>query len=136
MKHFKKKKKAAKGKKKSFYVKKLDQVFSIYIRKKYSDTFGMTRCYTCDKRGHYKDFQNGHYISRSFMSARWEEQNCRVQCVGCNLFKNGNYTEYAARLVRDLGPDELDRLNGLKKIIRQWTIPELEERIAYYKKLI
>ena len=136
MNHFKKKKKAAKGKKKSFYVKKLDEVFSIYIRKKYSDDFGMTSCYTCDKRGHYKDFQNGHYISRSYMAGRWEEQNCRVQCVGCNLFKNGNYTEYAARLVRDLGPDELDRLNSLKKIIRQWTIPELEERIAYYKKLI
>lgn len=135
--HFKKKKKSKpKSKPKGWYVKKLDEVFSVYIRKKYSDEFGMTRCYTCDKRGHYKDFQNGHYISRGFMAARWEEQNCRVQCVGCNVFKNGNYTEYAARLVRDLGPDELERLNALKKVIKQWTIKELEEKIAYYKGLI
>ena len=127
--------KQKKSKPKSFYVKKLDRIFSEYIRKKYADEWGMSRCYTCDAQKHWKELQNGHYISRAHMAGRWESQNCRPQCVSCNIFKNGNYTEYAARLVRDLGPDELERLNGLKKMVAQFSIEELKNKIEYYKKI-
>ena len=129
-------KKKPKAKLKGWYVKKLDQVFSIYIRKKYSDTFGMTTCYTCGKLAHYKDMQNGHYISRGHMATRWDESNCRPQCVGCNVFKNGNYVEYAHRLLQEIGEEGLNALMEKKKLIRQWTIKELEEKIAYYKSCI
>jgi len=133
--HFKKKKKA-KSKPKGYYVKKLDIVFSQYIRQKYADSFGMSRCYTCLKQAHWKDLQNGHYISRGHMNTRWDEENCRPQCVGCNVFKNGNYTEYAHRLLQEIGEDGLNALMEKKKLIRQWTVKELEEKIAYYKNLV
>ena len=126
-------KKKPKSKTKSFYVKKLDRLFSLYIRKKYADEWGMSSCFTCQKQFHYKDLQNGHYISRQYMAGRWEESNCRPQCVVCNVFKKGNYTEYAARLVRDRGAKELERLNKLKRTIKQWSIGELKSLIELYE---
>lgn len=128
-------KKKAKTKTKGYWVKKLDQVFSLYIRQKYSDHFGMTRCYTCDRQLHYKDLQNGHYISRGHMATRWGEDNCRPQCVACNVFRNGNYTEYSYRLLKEIGEEGVDALMKKKKEIRQWSIPELKEMIEKYTNL-
>lgn len=128
--------KKQKPKTKGYWVKKFDQVFSTFIRKKYADHFGMVGCYTCHVKKHYKDMQNGHYISRGHMTTRWDEENCRVQCVGCNVFRNGNYTEYSYRLLKEIGAKGLDKLMAKKKEIKQWSIKEIQEKIAYYEKLI
>lgn len=123
-----------KQKTKSYYVKKLDDVFSKYIRQKYADDFGMVTCYTCNKLAHYKDMQNGHFISRSVMALRWDEENCRVQCVSCNVFKCGNYIEYTLRLQKEIGKKAVDNLFKRKHEIKQWTIAELKKEIEKYKK--
>lgn len=125
-------KKKPKPKLKGWYVKKLDKVFSEWLRKSYANDFGMATCYTCGKFAHYKDLQCGHYISRGHMATRWDENNCRVQCPGCNVFKNGNYTEYAHRLLKEIGEEKLDALMEKKKEIKQWSIAELKEKIEYY----
>lgn len=125
-----------KTKTKSWYVAQLDRVFSLYIRKVYSNDFGMVMCYTCSKVGETKEMQCGHFISRSHMNTRWDEQNCRVQCVGCNIFKNGNYTEFSYRLLKEIGESGLDELMEKKNTIRQWGVQELKERITYYKNKI
>lgn len=129
-------KKKPKPKTKGYWVKKLDTAFSIYIRTKYADHFGLVPCYTCSVKKHYKDMQNGHYISRGHMATRWDEENVRVQCVGCNVFKNGNYTEYSYRLLKEIGAKGLDKLMAKKKEIKQWSVKEIQEKIAYYEKLI
>lgn len=125
-------KKKPKQKLKGWYVKKLDVVFSQYIRKSYANDFGMAVCYTCGKVAHYKDLQCGHFISRGHMATRWDEENCRVQCPGCNVFKNGNYTEYSYRLLKEIGEEKLDALMAKKKEIKQWSIAELKEKIEFY----
>lgn len=126
-----------KEKTKTWYIKKLDEDFSKYIRLKYADPFtGAVRCYTCDKLGHYKDFQNGHFISRSVKALRWSEDNCRVQCVGCNVFKNGNYIEYTVRMQREVGPDKVAELLARKNELKQWTIAELKKEREITKRKI
>lgn len=70
------------------------------------------------------------------MATRWDEENVRVQCVGCNVFKNGNYTEYSYRLLKEIGAKGLDKLMAKKKEIKQWSVKEIQEKIAYYEKLI
>lgn len=128
-----KKKTRIKNKPKSYWVKKLDTIFSIYLRKSYANDFGMSSCYTCNKQFHYKDLQCGHYIPRGNMNTRWDESNCRPQCMQCNVFKKGNYTEYSYRLLKECGEGELERLNTLKNTIKQWTTVELKEMIRKYK---
>ena len=85
--------KVAKGKKprtksKSLakYKKELDAIFSKYVRLVHADNDGMVSCYTCGKLKHWKSQQNGHFVSRQYLATRWEEDNCRVQCAGCNVF--------------------------------------------------
>lgn len=127
--------KKKKPKTKTWYKRELDRVFSIFIRQSYAVN-GYCSCYTCGKEGEIREMQNGHFIPRDYMSTRWDEANCRVQCPGCNVFKSGNYTEYSYRLLKEIGEKGMDELMQKKRLIKQWTIKELEEMIAKYKELI
>ncbi len=112
----------------TWYKKELDRVFSIYIRQRDKGV-----CFTCGNQKDWKYQQNGHYISRQHMNTRFDEENCHCQCVSCNVFKGGNMDEYALALIRKYGDVHLIILNARKNTIRKWSIPELQERIEYYK---
>lgn len=111
--------------------KKLDKVFSDYIRQRDGG-----RCYTCGSTQEWKYQQNGHFISRGKMSTRYDEQNCHCQCVSCNVFKNGNYPEYAAKLQDQYGDGIIKELNARGRAIKQFTVKELTELIEKYQKKI
>lgn len=115
--------------------KELDRVFSLYVRKKYADNFGIVKCYTCPKSGTVKELQNGHFVPRQYLSLRWSEDNCRPQCYACNMLYNGQPSAFAARLEAET-PGIVKELESRRKELRQWTIAELEEKISYYKKQI
>jgi len=111
----------------SYYLKALDAVFSTYIRTKYSKD-GLVKCFTCSKTAPIKQMQNGHYISRSVKILRWHEDNCRPQCIGCNIFKNGNLITYRENLVKEIGEEvvrfiEASRHTFLKPT-KEWMIAE------------
>lgn len=80
--------------------------------------------------------QNGHYISRSKLIHRFNEDNCRVQCVSCNVFKSGEVITYRERLVAEIGEDkvlEMERTrNDVFKVDASWY----EAKIEYYKQLV
>lgn len=124
-----------KAKTKTYYKKKLDAVFSKYIRQKYADSFGIVKCYTCPKAAPIAEMQNGHFVPRQYLSVRWSESNCRPQCYACNMLYNGQPSAFAIRLEAET-PGIVKELEKKRKEIRQWTIPELEEMIAKYQKLI
>jgi hypothetical protein len=99
--------------------KKLDTIFSIYIRLKYADEDLNVKCFTCDKVYHYKKIQNGHFYSRGILSLRWDEQNCRPQCYGCNIARSGNYIEYYKRLEKEIGKGGMDYLEYKRHQIKK-----------------
>ena len=66
--------------------KKLDVLFSQYIRRRNADHLGRVKCFTCGVEKHWKEQQAGHFQSRSHHSTRWDEVNVQVQCPKCNLF--------------------------------------------------
>lgn len=94
------KKKVKKPKIKSLK-KKLDEVFSKYIRQKYADMHGDCLCFTCGKKSPWQALQCGHFISRSYLATRFSEDNCRVQCWGCNGFGGGRLVEFANKLEKE-----------------------------------
>ena len=51
-------------------VKKLDTIFSIYIRRRYSKD-DISECVTCGKQDHWKSLQAGHFMSRKHYSTVW-----------------------------------------------------------------
>lgn len=96
--------------------KKLDRVFSKWVRYSAADRNGIAKCYTCGKLGEPKRMHASHYIDRTHKCTRWDERNVKAACVHCNTFKEGNKDEYALHLIRDYGSDILDELNRAK-----WT---------------
>lgn len=123
--------------KKSINLKdKLDKVFSLYIRLRDSDENGFCTCYTCGKVAHYKEMQNGHFWSRTHLSTRFNEDNCKVQCVGCNIFKKGNYIEYTKRLLKELGEEKFNELEQLKNSTAKISKAEYEQMIEHYNQKI
>ena len=113
-------KKASKSKKKvktqAQLKKDLDTIFSIYIRQKFSDSEGNNTCYTCGKAGTIKTMQNGHFVSRQYLATRWDENNCRIQCCGCNLFSKGKPLDFEERLKKDLGSDYVETMKASRHI--------------------
>jgi hypothetical protein len=78
-------------------VKNLDIIFSIYIRRK--DAINdIATCVTCGKKDHWQKLQNGHFMSRSNYSTRWDENNVGVQCYGCNISRSGEQYKFSQYL--------------------------------------
>ena len=119
--------KKKKEKKKSWYVKELDRVFSLFIRNRDRGI-----CASCGVKKDISEMQCGHYISRSHMSTRWDEENCHCQCVGCNVFKGGNYPAYTVFLQDKYGEGFPKVLYRRGQEIKQLSIKELKEKIEHY----
>lgn len=86
----------AKPKRKTL-IRKLDRAFSVYIRTQAMDRKGIARCFTCDRRMHWKKLQCGHFMSRQYYSQRWNEVNAYPQCRACNL-RSGEQYEMGKRI--------------------------------------
>jgi hypothetical protein len=112
--------------------KKLDEVYSQYIRLSYADDMGMVKCSTCPKTAHWKEMQNGHYETRGDRPTRWLDKNCHPQCVGCNVFKKGNYPAYSRFMISKYGVEVLDELAELAKSQIKVPTYELQEKIDFY----
>ena len=102
-----------KQRKLSLVKKEADKWFSLYIRLKYADWRGYVKCYTCSHTAEYnKGMQCGHFASRRHLSTRFDEENCRVQCMACNVFKRGNMNIFAEKLIKEKGADFISEINA------------------------
>tara|TARA_R110002020_G_scaffold177087_6_gene369843 strand:- start:147 stop:551 length:405 start_codon:yes stop_codon:yes gene_type:complete len=116
--------------------KELDKWFSLYIRIREATDTGLSQCFTCGKVDHYKKLQCGHFQSRRCHSTRWNEQNCQVQCVGCNMFKHGEQWKFGLALDVKYGGGTSQELEFLSKILAKKTRAEYEEDVRYYKSIV
>jgi len=113
--------------------KELDKFFSLYIRLREATLEGATQCFTCGKVDHYKRLQCGHFQSRRHHSTRWNEQNCQVQCVKCNMFEQGEQWKFGLQLNAKYGQGTSIMLEELARETVKMTRIDYEENIRYYK---
>ncbi len=115
-------------------IKKLDAVFSIYIRNRYAVN-EIAECYTCGKKEHWKKQHAGHFASRRHYSTRWNEYNVQVQCPSCNIWQQGMQFQFGKNLCLQYGDNFADNLMIESKQIRKFTDVELQDMIAHYTEL-
>lgn len=115
-------------------IKKLDAVFSIYIRNRYAVN-EIAECYTCGKKEHWKKQHAGHFASRRHYSTRWNEYNVQVQCPSCNIWQQGMQFQFGKNLCLQYGDNFADDLMIESKQIRKFTDVELQELIEHYTQL-
>ena len=116
--------------------KRLDNIFSQYIRLRNANAQGIAECYTCGKRDDYKRLQNGHFQSRKHYGTRWDETNCQVQCVSCNVYKYGEQYKFGVRLDEDYGYGTAERLHVKAKQITKYSNNDLQGLITKYTALV
>ena len=117
-------------------VKRLDNIFSQYIRLRNANAQGIAECYTCGKKDHWKKLQCGHFMSRKSYSTRWDEMNCNVQCVKCNMFEQGMSYVFGLNLNKDFGDGTAEGLLQKSKQIVKLQNYELEGLITKYTDLV
>jgi hypothetical protein len=113
-------------------VKKLDTIFSRFVRMTSADNCGTVECITCKKPLHWKDAHAGHFVSRRHMALRWSVNNVHAQCCGCNTFNGGALDEYSAYIIDTYGMKTFESLLQLKRSTKKWTRQELTEMITVY----
>lgn len=112
--------------------KQLDSLFSEYIRRMHADEGGGSNCYTCGLWKLWKELQNGHFVSRAHLATRYSEDNCRPQCVGCNVFGGGRVSIFAEKLDEELGIGTVSRLyREANTTVKDFPY---QEKIDHYKR--
>lgn len=116
-------------------VRKLDKEFSLYIRLRDSRPFGYKyfRCISCGQIKPFEQMDCGHFIGRTHMSTRFDEQNCNGECRGCNRFDASHMIYYERNLEKKIGKDKIDMLIARGKQTKKWTAWELQILIAHYE---
>lgn len=112
-------------------LKKAQDKFNAYIRARDKDK----GCISCG--GPVENA--GHYLSQGHHSAfRYHEENVFGQCVRCNLYLNGNLINYRRGLVKRIGADRVEFLEGSaeRRKAHKWSRTELEALIQYYNQKI
>lgn len=119
-------------------IKKLDTIFSEYVRRSHADKNGIVKCYTCDKKAYWKGkgMQNGHFISRASRILRWSLDNCRPQCYACNCMRYGQNYIFAMNLNKEFGYDIADELLQKSRQTIKQADYELIELIEHYTDLV
>jgi hypothetical protein len=117
--------------KRSVLVKKLDTIFSQYIRQRYAIN-GISECFTCGVKNEYKKQQAGHFASRRHYSTRWDEFNVQVQCYSCNICNQGMQFEFGKKLCLKYGDNFAEDLMKKSKEIVKFTESDLTHLINYY----
>lgn len=108
-------------------VRKLDSVFSAYIRQRDQ------RCATCPQT---QNLTNGHLFSRASYSTRWDEQNCHAQCSGCNYRHEFDPVPFHKFFIRQFGQYAFDELYRKYRETKKFSNSDLVELIEKYEELI
>lgn len=130
------KKKSTGVKRKPNLIKKLDRVFSLYIRLRDAMPSGYVKCISCGKIKRFDDVDCGHFHSRVHMATRFDEFNCHAECKFCNRFSSDHLISYQRNLIRKIGQNMFDILNAKAHSTKQWSDWELEQMITFYTKKV
>ena len=113
------------------YVKLAQQVFNKYIRLRDAGNV----CISCGKKP-LKENAGHFYNANNHWSVRFDERNVHLQCEHCNTYLSGNLIYYRENLLKKIGIEEFENLSAEAMKTRKFTIEELKEIIATYKKKI
>ncbi|EIM14120.1 recombination protein NinG [Pseudomonas chlororaphis] len=115
----------------SQYTREAQAAFNAWVRERDAKL----PCISCG-RHHQGKYDAGHYRTvGSNPALRFEPLNCHKQCVPCNQHKSGDIVNYRIELVKRIGQDQVEWLEGPHSA-RKYTADELKALKAKYRELI
>ena len=109
------------------YMKEAQTAFNAWVRERDA----ALPCISCN-RHHQGKYDAGHYRTvGSNPALRFEPLNCHRQCSPCNTQLSGNIVNYRIELVKRIGADKVDWLEGPHDP-KRYTIEDLKTIKADY----
>ncbi|KTC27989.1 hypothetical protein AO239_12320 [Pseudomonas sp. ICMP 19500] len=110
------------------HLKDTQQAFNAWVRARDA----ALPCVSCG-RHHQGKYDAGHYRTvGSNPALRFEPMNCHRQCSPCNTRLSGNIVNYRIELVKRIGAEALDWLEGPHEA-KKYTVEELKAMTAEYR---
>lgn len=110
------------------HLKDTQQAFNAWVRERDAEL----PCISCG-RHHEGKYDAGHYRTvGSNPALRFEPLNCHRQCSPCNTQLSGNIVNYRIALVKRIGAEAVDWLEGPHEA-KKYTIEELKAMTADYR---
>lgn len=117
--------------------KKLDTIYSKWVRMNNADSDGNCVCISCGAIFFWRDIQNGHYCSRRHDILRWSPLNTFPQCKKCNIFTEGNKIWYRRNLVDNIfGENKVRDIENKSLEPSNFKRKDIEDMIFKYESLV
>lgn len=112
-----------------YFLKKAEKACNAYIRARDAGK----GCISCGRHD-AEQWNAGHFISvGANRTLRFEEDNIHLQCARpCNKDRGGNIVEYRKALVKKIGVERVEWLEGWHPTVKR-TREQIEAIEAYYK---
>jgi len=129
--------KAKSGKKRGTGTKSLKKKawkqFSMFIRLREADFEGYVLCFTCPKRGFWKEMQAGHFVRGRLNANLFDERGCQAQCYSCNIHRQGNVIVYYKMMLLKYGEETTEEVIRQNNETKKWLPGELASIIEKYR---
>ncbi|UOK36329.1 recombination protein NinG [Pseudomonas palleroniana] len=110
------------------HLKDTQQAFNAWVRTRDADL----PCVSCG-RHHEGQYHAGHYRTvASNPAIRFEPLNVHKQCAPCNNHKSGDIVNYRVELVKRIGPEAVEWLEGPHEP-KRYTVEQLKAMTALYR---
>ena len=110
------------------WAREAQAAFNAWVRARDADK----PCISC-QRHHTGQFHAGHYLSRGARpELAYEPDNCHKQCAPCNTHLSGNVALYRVNLVKLIGLDRVEWLEGPHPA-KHYSVDDLKEIKRIYK---
>jgi hypothetical protein len=117
-----------KAKTRGTHLKELQAAFNQWVRLRDAGQ----PCISCG-RYHQGQLHAGHYRSvGSCPELRFEPDNCHLQCQPCNVHLSANLIPYRANLIKKIGLERVEWLEGAHEA-KKYTIAEILEMKVFYR---
>ena len=111
-------------------IKKLDTIFSKFIRLRDTDEYGYGKCFICGETFHYDELECGHFRSRRNLGTRWYSDNAHAQCHECNT-RDDAAEQMIAMVHTEYGMDNAAEIIRLSKGIAKFTKEDYKEMYKF-----
>ena len=110
------------------HMKDTQKAFNAWVRERDA----LLPCISCG-RHHEGKYDAGHYRTvKSNPALRFEPLNCHKQCVPCNQHLSGNIVNYRIELVKRIGAEAVEWLEGPHEP-KRYTVEQLKAMTAEYR---
>lgn len=120
----------------STLIKKMDDIFSDYIRLRDADNHGTVTCFITGERVWWRDADAAHFVGRSNMPTRYDEMNVHATTRDSNRFDPDHHTKYYLKMEEKYGWQVRQAIEQKGKSLMKFNRSDILEMMEEYSEKV